>query len=383
MHKGMHQTCLAFKLPHGSDTPNAPGNSHSIALYEGGDEWDEMKLATPRSIAAINSIVEKGTFPLQTEDGSILEVPVVVVGGGDLKYIGIQSGVSGCNGSHPCPFCEVPNDSMCAPVTKAKGFTKRSVDRIALLSHTKLGQCPGCLYNIVEEITDPETQMLLASKTLAPPKVPKHLQKPGVTWPKLHCGIVFGHDCNFKHGPECTVICTLHLGLRIVGGLMTKTIFNKVDKVKARGVSQTDAIVDLLRQNNMILKKSKITAKSKNVDTAKTQFKKYSFAGKEAVLLMSLYPSLLVHTRVTHSHTHTHTHTYTYTHHTRAGHCFPQRPTLDKRHLEKGLYPVLESLGQLGRGLARPSQHCRERLEPRCLGRRSAGKNICFPHIMG
>ena len=270
-----------------------------------------MKLATPRSIAAINGIVEKGTFPLQTEDGNIVEVPVVVVGGGDLKYIAIQSGVSGCNGSHPCPFCEVPNDSMCAPVTKAKGFTKRSVDRIALLSHTKLGQCPGCLYNIVEEITDPETQMLLASKTLAPPKVPKHLQKPGVTWPKLHCGIVFGHDCNFKHGPECTVICTLHLGLRIVGGLMTKTIFNKVDKAKARGVSQTDAIVDLLRQNNMILKKSKITAKSKNVDTAKTQFKKYSFAGKEAVLLMSLYPSLLVHTRVTHSHTHTHIHIHT------------------------------------------------------------------------
>ena len=88
--------------------------------------------------------------------------------------------------------------------------------------------------------------------------------------------------------------------LRIVGGLFTATIVDKIDAFPSTGgeKSQTDRLYHILTKEGRIhIKRTKLQKKSNSLD--KPDWRKVSFAGTEATILCHLYPVLLdvVHPR--------------------------------------------------------------------------------------
>ena len=143
-------------------------------------------------------------------------------------------------------------------------------------------------------MTQPEKEMKLAQAGDEQPSIGKRLKGRGLTWLEMHFGVAYGKYPLYKSiEPSDWISCILHLNLRIVGGLITKTIYNQIDKNKVAGEKQEQAITKVLKERQIYVKTSSLVAKSKNVSKAKADFKQHSFSGKDAETLLHCYLPLL------------------------------------------------------------------------------------------
>jgi hypothetical protein len=78
MHKGMKQTAFAFHLPHGTDHPCAPDETHTFGLTEGGDGWDDVRDLGAKILLAMNKLIKHPMATFKTEDGRTVETKVPV-----------------------------------------------------------------------------------------------------------------------------------------------------------------------------------------------------------------------------------------------------------------------------------------------------------------
>ena len=91
-----------------------------------------------------------------------------------------------------------------------------------------------------------------------------------VTWDVLHRSVAYGRYplVDFPD-PNCWIICLLHMHLRIVGGLFTATMVDKIDAFPSTGgeKSQTDRLYHILTKEGRIhIKRTKLQKKSNSLD---------------------------------------------------------------------------------------------------------------------
>jgi hypothetical protein len=284
--KGLSTTTLGYHFPKGSRAANSPGQFKTIGLLEGGDGWESLRKEVPQTIKSFNSLMEA-----DDPFGSQFKW----LGGGDLKAISSSLGLTGCASPCPCPYCECPRTEMCeTDQAKAMSYEQRSLRRIRELAHLVPNvKCPGCKFLIVENVTDSKRQMKLAKIGDDQPAVPAQLKGRNESWQQMHCGVAYARHSHFPIEPLNNIPCTLHACLRVVGGLMTKTVYNQIGKNKQRGEKQEQKISDVLQSKGIHVRTTSIKPKSKNISKAKQDFKQHSFAGREAETLLHCYQQLL------------------------------------------------------------------------------------------
>ena len=83
-------------------------------------------------------------------DPKVDDYEVLVLLGGDLKFILGIIGSGGASCGHPCGQCEVPASDLCSTdLEQLKKVKKRSVRDLKLYSHTAVGEaCPVCKVKI-------------------------------------------------------------------------------------------------------------------------------------------------------------------------------------------------------------------------------------------
>ena len=285
--KGLTQTVAGYHLVHGSQFPNSPHEFKTIALMEGSDKWKSLQANFKPTIARLNELMATPTLEIQEN----ITAPLEWLGGGDLAAICSALGLNGCASCNPCYLCECPRTSMCDP---APAYTARTLDRILLLAHMKEGKCPGCKFNIVAEVKNPKKQMPLAETGAPTPVVPKMLQGRNETWAEMHFGVAYGQHPHLSYlEPSMWIVCILHMLLRVTSGLVTKTVFDNINKAAKVAEGQEQQMTALLVEAGVHIKASAVKTKSKNMTKAKQDFKQHSFSGNEAKTLMELGPKLL------------------------------------------------------------------------------------------
>ena len=203
--------------------------------------------------------------------------------------IGAQNCVSSCNGPFPCPYCVCPKGKLSEI---GSIFPRRSRERTVLLTHTVLGTtCPACKADIVDVVTDPDTQRAVHVRGDPHPAVPKHMQAAGVTHLALHEGIVPGQTVNYHLEPHDWAVCLLHVNLCIVGGLLQKTLLNEKDKLVDPLATESHGmqLFQKLQQNGVYFKKAVISKKrSKRLELHDLTFKQTSFTGRSGEIVFRL-----------------------------------------------------------------------------------------------
>ena len=142
-------------------------------------------------------------------------------------------------------------------------------------------------------VTDPKTQTKLAKPGDAAPAVPAIKIGKGVTHLSLHKGVVYGTSPHFSLEPALWHTCIMHMNLRIVGAMFSKTIVSQIGKLKEKGVDQSQLLWEMLREAGIVMKRSKFNPKSKKLDDYDFGFRSLSFAGRDAEIFMRLYPRML------------------------------------------------------------------------------------------
>lgn len=269
-------TVLAFKIVNGSRDTHKPRYTHSVACSEGGDDWETLTVQLEEPLIVVNDIIKSG----QVESDGV-EHSCRFLAGADQAGVHSNFGMGSCKEEHACSYCLAPNTTFCRYDTK---YPARSLDHFAVLSHTSTGYCTVCEMWIVEEVTDPTTQMKLAS---AGDRPPSRLRK---GWNKRHLNVKYGCSVLIKVEPELWAICLLHLDLRFVGTLVKKTLLRHFD-----GSSLDEAKAKLLHDH---LVKSgipigKIRQTSKTTDTFFKSVKNHSFCGTEAITMRSIWRECL------------------------------------------------------------------------------------------
>lgn len=246
--------------------------------------------------------------------------------------IGGQNCVSSCNGPCPCPYC-VCTKKQLSTMPDTPHLT-RTKDMIELLAHVKEGMCPGCGMQVVAVVRDATSQVPLCERGCNPPKVPPHKNDKGVTHSSLHYGIVPGQTVNYNLDPEKWSICLLHVNLCIVGGMLQKTLLNRLGRLN--DPKQQDdhgtQIYNLLKRNFVYFKLAKLQKKSKNLTKHDLSFKQTSFTGRggEIVFRLKDQVTCLAHRVYTHILQQTETTNYLFVH------TCMHRPTSHKHHSASG-----------------------------------------------
>lgn len=289
-HKGMKVTAAGAILPHGTAHPQAPVNTVEFMFLEGGDTNADMMGEGKVGVDLINDLILNPELDVGiiSADGQAITCRVCMRAGGDQAMINSMNCVSGCNGPHPCTYCEVAVGHMTS--TTAPASLVRTRDRIMCLAHTMLGGvCPACDKTIVAEVTDKSKQVKLAELGAVVPNSKSgsesHLSR--------HKGIVLGQTPPYLFQPKDWCICLLHLCLCIVSGLFQKTVVELIDKLKMPSLpkgqlTQSEQIIKALAEVGQIMKPSKLVAKGKNVKSQDMHTKSHTFAGRGAEMVMGI-----------------------------------------------------------------------------------------------
>ena len=238
-------------------------------------------------------------FPeLATAGGRTPWARVDFCAGGDKANIGAMHCISGCNGPCPCHLCERPREGMCETNPELlKADQKRDMERIELLAHTRLGVCPGCKMKIVEKVADPRTEMALAKADDEPPAKAtwkRNLLK-GQTdsWLKIHKGVVYGRHILLQLEPWRWVPCLLHMSLRIVGGMFSALVIDKIQATPEKGVDQKTVLMAQCKKGGVYIKEKKFDKKKNTVEAMQGPKISFGGAGADAEKIMYLMPSFL------------------------------------------------------------------------------------------
>ena len=291
MHKGMKQTAAALTLPLQCTNPQAPADTSQVSLNEFDDHLASVTKYLEPTLTAFNQLIKQPRFEF-TIAGRKVWTLLSLCCGGDLSNITDMHALSGCNGPCPCYLCEVRKEDCCSTDAAVLGAaTRRTLSRIRLMSHTVLGQCPGCNMEIVARVEVPTRQMTLAIKDAKAPtkaKWPTAVKALNQTWPQMHKGVVFGASPPIDLEPWDWILCVLHLNLRIVGAMFTHLVVADIGK-SGKADDQKAALMDLFQRVGIYMKERKLDRKN---DLGASWQGKFSFAGADAEKIMRCYPEM-------------------------------------------------------------------------------------------
>lgn len=269
-------TVLAFKIVNGSRDTHKPRYTHSVACSEGGDDWATLTVQLEEPLAEVNRIIQSGEVE---SDG--VKHSCDFLAGADQAGVHSNFGMGGCKEVYACSFCLAPNDTYCQ---YDKTYAPRSLHHFDVYSHTVTGYCPACELHIVEKVTDPKTQIQIA---LPGDQPPTKLRK---GWNKRHFNVRYGCATMIRIEPELWAICLLHLDLRFVGSLFSRTMLRHFDGSNLDEARAEELHAYLVKSHIPI---GKIRQSSNTTDTYFRSCKNHSFSGPEAVILRSIWKDCL------------------------------------------------------------------------------------------
>jgi len=295
MHAGVKQSSGALTLPLHCTSPNSPGDHSQIVVTEFGDHWQEMVTNIGPVIDGVNQVANNPIFTLKEEvDGRPLWTKIKVICGGDMSFIVSMLTISGCNGPCPCPYCEIGKKDCCSTDDSfLSAQQRRTLDRINLLTHSALGECPGCGVQIVDDVTG-ENQMLRASPGDDEPTkktFSEKLKKSKKTWLQGHFGCVYGRYVPIHVEIMHWILCLLHCGLRIVGALLEHTVLDHIGTCVAVGQDQAAELKKIFAGISVVIKDKKLAKRPTNLDKAWTG--NFSCGGADAEKITYVADSLL------------------------------------------------------------------------------------------
>jgi hypothetical protein len=140
---------------------------------------------------------------------------------------------------------------------------------------------------IVEKVTDKNTQMKVAQPGDPTPPVPKHCKG---SWAMVHFGKRYALDVLLEIEPENFALCILHMNLCFVGKMVQNTMLSSFTG-NADDEKRAEALHLFLADNGVALKPPKATAD--NSETFLDSIQKHSFAGADAAMLLQIWEKAL------------------------------------------------------------------------------------------
>ena len=293
--KNRQTTAVAWRLANGCPLAHRPQYTHTIAISDGNDEHEHLQHQLGSVFGELNHLVDHSTVTINTDYRSET-VDCKWCACADQKAVHSNFGMGACKARFSCPYCCCPNDNFQDPHADCK---TRTLDDIALLSHTVEGECPGCGLIIVDKTPNDcsEGETPLATPGMKPPKVPDKFatydkQKKFLpSWLDLHLNVVYGTTILLKLPPFLFAICILHLNLRLVGALLFQTMFKNLG-TGAKGQAKAEALWELMLSCGIPIKKIKAEKKGAPTDWYKT-ITKHSFAGADAARMLLIWKQAL------------------------------------------------------------------------------------------
>lgn len=199
-------------------------------------------------------------------DPKVDDYEVLMLLGGDLKFILGTIGSGGASCGHPCGQCEVPASDLCSTdLEELKKIKKRTVRDLKLYSHTAVGEvCPVCRVKIKEVDLDSVSESVQK----------KHMRE--------HFGVKLGRAPLTDIEPKNHIICLLHVLLRLISNLWQATV------VPFLTDSNTDALLAFLQRIGVEIPKRKLAKVGKSFDlyNLAAAVKKHNFNGAAAMKLL-------------------------------------------------------------------------------------------------
>jgi hypothetical protein len=265
----MPMTTTQVTFPTIAVNAQSPYSQATVAVYEGKDDYDDYKTQCQQTATDFVALVKDGVDNHEC-CGVVL---------GDMNF---QTSVKGtCNNASgcPCPLCKIPKNKLSeTDPTELKKFELRTYLDACLLAHAIPGTCPAC-------------QLVITADTVATwdgiytnKQCEQHAQ--------THFGQKLGKMPVFNVEFCFYIICILHLMLRCVENLFSKTILRDLGEIKppSNGKGQVEVLFDFLTSIGVRIKLKFL--KDKTADHLGTLQKK-SFNGKECWLLLEYFHELL------------------------------------------------------------------------------------------
>jgi hypothetical protein len=298
-HRGMKQTSFGYKIANLMNCPiNSPHVFHEFCLMEGADNHESIKAHVGHIIKQIDQVFTMGKIPgfhhprIGDSEISIEFDPADVVACCDQVAGRSNFGQGGCNLIKPCFCCDVAKTQLCSTdPTTINDFKPRDLHTCNLLAHVALGVCPACELQIVDNITEPSTQILRAQAGDKDPPVPLAFE--GVSWSELHNCQNYGQEVLFNIPIKQWCVCILHMNLRITGMMFTRTILrNLLSDAKSmnkndRGDSKAADLHNLMSSLGIPCKIFSCPLNS--VGKFYNSIAKFSFAGSDAARMLGGY----------------------------------------------------------------------------------------------
>jgi hypothetical protein len=164
----------------------------------------------------------------------------------------------------------------CNDDEKLQTFALRSIERIELLAHSRVGKCPACKFVITAE-------SIAAAKADPARKFEVGWESNAAEWLVLHKSVQYGRTCLLSLEIHLWLLCLLHANLAVVRGLWGKTVVPYIDRAKgslagakkkrAKTVAKVAAtepqgqqIFDLMKSYSIPIKLHTLEKASKNVE---------------------------------------------------------------------------------------------------------------------
>jgi hypothetical protein len=188
-------------------------------------------------------------------------------------------------------FCECAQDRLCSPNPEelARPSRRAPLRSATCLRMWTFGACPGCKLEIVDEITDPSTQILRAQPGDTEPAVPAVFS--GLSWAQLHQCQNYGERVLFQIRVKRWSICILHMNLRIVGMMFERTMLRMLKKdpasmdVNDKGKSRSSDLYSYLMAVGIPCKL--FSCPENSVGKYYNSIAKHSFAGSDAAKMLA------------------------------------------------------------------------------------------------
>lgn len=294
-------TALAFKLANGSPSSHKPMFTHTAACSEGGDDQADLLAYLSGPFSDFNRLIKNPEMTVELERGDTT-LPLDICAGADQAAVHANYGMGGCHRLKSCPFCDKSNTHFAYHQSEMKEAgiplaTKRSLESIRLLAHTMVGQCPGCMMDIVDKdsVDCVENETPLFQPGMKVPTVPSRFQylqgivKKKPSWQDLHLNVTYGSQILLNIEPDKFAICILHLNLRMVGNLLKKSMFMNL---RAGDQKTAEKLHSFLVHSGIPIKEVRCTKNTSIIDWYKT-ISEHSFAGADASRLITVWRQCL------------------------------------------------------------------------------------------
>ena len=233
---------------------NTKANHRAIGFYLGDDCRAELQENLP-TLPAMLERIQMGGVDVDLQEGRTVHVNIVLLLGGDLKFITGLLGIAGNANSFPCPFCEVADhkDSEQLHFTTGKlqdaGVSERTVEFLMQMAHVRPADdnsayaCP-CCGKYIDTQVEYDTGWSDDKRR---------------KWQQVHRGCTQGNGPFFRCIPVSHVIIdALHIVLRLTPAVWRATVSAHVtgDRLGALHQWVYDNVNVIIAKNTAVQSKS-------------------------------------------------------------------------------------------------------------------------------